>query len=95
MQALLLVKGARQAVPKGSSEKTAEDNDDDGVGLGAAALRLIKPWGAVVDVVGSHERTSERAHVQHYALRGIPCQRFFLPFFFFLGLLVTLLTVST
>ena len=95
MQPLLFIQGASEAVKKCACEMAAEDGDDDGVGLGAAPLRLIKPWSAVVDVVGSHERTSERAHAQQYAVGGIPCQRFFLLFFFFLGLLVTLVTAST
>ena len=95
MQFLLVFKRGRQAVPKGSAHQKAENAYDDCVGFRAAPLRVIKAWAAVVDVFGSHERTRGRAHAQQYAVGGIPCQRFFLLFFFFLGLLVTLLTVST
>ena len=95
MQLLLVVQSAGEAVKECATHQDAEHCNDNGVGLRTAALRFIKPCGAVIDAVGSHERTRERAHVQHYAVGGIPCQRFFLLFFFFLGLLVTLLTVST
>lgn len=95
MQFLLVFKRGRQAVPKGSAHQKAEDAYDDCVGFGAALLRVIEAWAAVVDVFASHERTRGRAHAQQYAVGGIPCQRFFLLFLFFLGLLVTLVTAST
>ena len=95
MQLLLVVQSAGEAVKECATHQGAEDCNDDGVGLGTAALRFIKPCGAVIDAVGSHERTRERAHAQQYDAAGMPCQRFFLLFFFFLGLLVILFTVST
>lgn len=95
MQPLLFIQGASEAVEKSACEKAAKDDGDDGVDFWAAPLRVIKAWAAIVDVFASHEQTRERAHAQQYAVGGIPCQRFFLLFFFFLGLLVTLLTVST
>lgn len=94
MQLLLVVQSASEAVEKSSTHQGAEDCNDDGVGFGSAALRFIKPCGAVIDAVWSHERTREGAHVQQYDVTGMPCQRFFLLFFFFLGLLVILFTVS-
>ena len=94
MQFLLILKRGRQAVPKGTAHQKAEDAYDDCVGFRAAPLRVIKAWAAVVDVFASHEQTREKAHAQQYAVGGIPCQRLPLLFFFFLGLLATLLTVS-
>lgn len=95
MQLLLFIERGRQAVPKGAAHQKAKHPDDDYVGLGAAPLRFIKAWAAIANAVASHERTRKGAHAQQYAVTGIPCQRFFLAFFFFLGLLVTLFTAST
>mgnify|MGYP003111449828 CR=1 FL=1 len=95
MQLLLLIERCRQAVPESASHQEAKHPDNDCIGLGAAPLRLIKAWTAVEDAFVSHEQTRERAHAQQYAVTGIPCQRFFLLFFLFLGLLVTLFTAST
>ena len=95
MQLLLFIKRGRQAVPKSTAHQQAKHPDDDCIGLRAAPLRVIKAWAAIVDAVASHEQTRGGAHVQQYAVTGIPCQRFFLLFFFFLGLLVTLFTAST
>lgn len=97
MLTLLGVQGLGQTDPEGTSKEAAEDCDDDGVGFGGAALRIVKTWAAVVDVFVVHERTRERAHAQQYGVIGIPCQRFFLPFAFFfsrLGMSLTLATVS-
>ena len=97
MQLLLVVQSAGEAVKECATHQGAEDCNDDGVGLGTAALRFIKPCGAVIDAVGSHERTRERAHAQQYAVLGMPRQRLplALPFFFTrLGRAVTLATVS-
>ncbi len=45
--ALLLIKGAREAVAESTSKETAKNCDDDGVCFGAAMLRVIKPRAAV------------------------------------------------
>ena len=76
MQFLLVVQSAGEAIAKSASKKAAENDCDDGVGLRTAAFRLIKPLGAVVDAVASHERTRERAHVQQYGVGGMPRQPF-------------------
>ena len=75
MQFLLVVQSAGKAIAKSASKKAAENDCDDGVGLRTAAFRLIKPLGAVVDAVASHERTRKRAHVQQYDVSGMPLSR--------------------
>ena len=95
MLALLLVESVSETDPKSTAKQDAKNGNNDGVGLGAAVCRVIKPGSAIDGVF--HEQTRERAHAQQYAMPGIPCQRFFLDFVFFLsrfGLLLTFATVS-
>ena len=65
-----------KGVPKGTAHQETKDCHDNGIGLGAAPLRIIKTWAAIVDAVASHERTRERAHVQQYGVGGMPRQPF-------------------
>ena len=52
---LLSIQGLGQADPEGAAEKCAKDCDDDAIGLGAAVLRVIKPWAPVWCFVVRHE----------------------------------------
>jgi len=95
--ALLIVESFSETDPKSTAKQDAKNGNNDGVGFGAAVFRVIKTWTPIVDVLVFHEQTRERAHVQQYAVSGIPCQRFFLDFVFFLsrfGLPLTFATVS-
>ena len=97
MLALLSVESLSEADPKSTAKQDAKNGNNDAVCFWPAVFRVIKAWTPIVDVLAFHERTRERAHVQQYAVSGIPCQRFFLDFvFFFLrfGLLLTFATVS-
>ena len=95
MLALLGIQGLRQSNPKTTAHQNAKNRDDDEIGLRRVALRVIKAWATVVDVLVFHERTRERAHAQQYAVPGMPRQRLPLPFFFTrLGRALTLATVS-
>ena len=97
MLALLLIKRLCQSNPKTTPNQNAKNGDDDEIALRRVALRVIKAWATVVDVLVFHERTRERSHAQQYAVPGMPRQRLFLPLPFFftrLGRLVTLATVS-
>ena len=92
MLALLSVKSLSEADPKSTAKQDAKNGNNDAVGLGAAVFRVIETRTAIVDVF--HERTRERAHAQHHAVTGMPCQRLPLPFFFFFGFCCTRCTVS-
>lgn len=97
MQFLLLVESVSDTDPQSTAKQDAENCNNDGVGLGAAVFRVIEAGTAVRCFVVRHERTRERAHVQQYAVPGMPCQRLplALPFFFTrLGRALTLATVS-
>ncbi len=74
MKALLLVESVNQTDPQSTAKQDAENCNNDGVGLGAAVFRVIEAGTAVIDVFAVHERTSERAHAQQYAVPGMPCQ---------------------
>ena len=89
---LLLVESVSKADPKSTAKQDAKNGNNDAVDLGAAVFWVIEARTAVVDVF--HERTGERAHAQHHAVTGMPCQRLPLPFFFFFGFCRTRCTVS-
>ena len=93
MLALLLVESVSEAEPKSTAKQDAKNGNNDGVGFGAAVFRVIKPGSAIDGVF--HEQTREGAHVRQYAVIGIPCQRFFLGFVFFLSRFGFALTFST
>ena len=97
MMTLLLVESLSKTDPKSTAKQDAKNGNNDGLGFGAAVFRVIKAWTPIVNVLVFHEQTRERAHVQQYAVTGIPCQGFFLDFVFFLsrfGLPLTFATVS-
>ena len=98
MCSLLSVQSVSETDPKSTAKQDAKNGNNNGVGLWAAVFRVIKAWTPIVEVFAVHERTRERAHVQQYAVTGMPCQRFFLGWVFFfsrLGLALTFATVST
>ncbi len=57
MLALLLVESVSKADPKSTAKQDAENCNNDGVGFGAAVLRVIEPRTAGEWFVWAHERT--------------------------------------